>query len=98
MTRKLLLLILLAVPVFASEPKVIPLWPGAAPGSESWNYEEGGASEDRHPARDRRRTAGGTPRPLARPRVGHRPRPHRDSWFLRWRLRRRSRGASPRCG
>src|SRR5713101_3179143 len=24
----------------ATEPKVIPVWPGAAPGSESWNYEE----------------------------------------------------------
>jgi acetyl esterase/lipase len=40
MNRKLLFLLLLAVPVFASEPKVIPLWPGAAPGSENWNYEE----------------------------------------------------------
>ena|SRR6266851_4850786 len=41
MIRKLFFLTLLAAPVFASEPKVIPLWPGAAPGSESWNYEEG---------------------------------------------------------
>src|SRR5258708_30920273 len=41
MIRKLFFLALLAVPVFASEPKVIPLWPGAAPGSETWNYEEG---------------------------------------------------------
>jgi len=49
MTRKLLLLILLAVPVFASEPKVIPLWPGAAPGSESWNYEEGVPQDASHP-------------------------------------------------
>ena len=24
----------------SSEPKTLPLWPGAAPGSESWNYEE----------------------------------------------------------
>jgi acetyl esterase/lipase len=40
MTRKLLFLLFLAVPVFASEPKVISLWPGAAPGSENWNYEE----------------------------------------------------------
>ena len=24
----------------AAEPKAIPLWPGAAPGSESWNYPE----------------------------------------------------------
>jgi len=41
MIRKLFFLVLLAAPVFASEPKVLPLWPGAAPGSESWNYEEG---------------------------------------------------------
>src|SRR5260370_40569098 len=41
MIRKLCFLALLAVPAFASEPKVIPLWPGAAPGSETWNYEEG---------------------------------------------------------
>jgi hypothetical protein len=26
--------------LFASEPKVVPLWPGAAPGSESRSYEE----------------------------------------------------------
>ena len=25
---------------FAAEPKVVPVWPGAAPGSESWKYEE----------------------------------------------------------
>lgn len=30
----------LAATAFATEPKVIPLWPGAAPGSEGWNYEE----------------------------------------------------------
>ena len=40
---------LLAVPVFASEPKVIPLWPGAAPGSENWNYEEGVPQDASHP-------------------------------------------------
>src|SRR5258708_17054106 len=49
MTRKLLFLILLAVPVFASEPKVIPLWPGVAPGSENWNYEEGVPQDAAHP-------------------------------------------------
>lgn len=32
--------VLLAAAAFAAEPKVIPLYPGAAPGSESWNYEE----------------------------------------------------------
>jgi acetyl esterase/lipase len=32
--------VLLAATAFAAEPKVIPLWPGAAPGSEAWNYEE----------------------------------------------------------
>src|SRR5437868_7339234 len=25
---------------YAAEPKVIPLWPGAPPGSENWNYDE----------------------------------------------------------
>ena len=29
-----------AAAVAATEPKVIAVWPGAAPGSESWNYEE----------------------------------------------------------
>jgi acetyl esterase/lipase len=37
---KLALLLFLTVSAFAAEPKVIPLYPGAAPGSESWNYEE----------------------------------------------------------
>jgi acetyl esterase/lipase len=37
---KPLLGILLAAAAFAAEPKVIPLWPGAAPGSENTNYEE----------------------------------------------------------
>jgi acetyl esterase/lipase len=32
--------VLAAVVAGAEEPKVIPLWPGAAPGSENWNYEE----------------------------------------------------------
>src|SRR5260370_19019393 len=32
--------ILLAAAAFAAEPKVIPLWPGAAPGSENSKYEE----------------------------------------------------------
>src|SRR5258708_25982811 len=49
MIRKLFFLALLAVPVFASEPKVIPLWPGAAPGSETWNYEEGVPQEPSRP-------------------------------------------------
>jgi len=49
MIRKLFFLMLLAVPAFASEPKVIPLWPGAAPGSESWNYEEGVPQDASHP-------------------------------------------------
>jgi acetyl esterase/lipase len=49
MIRKLFFLILLAVPVFATEPKVIPLWPGAAPGSENWNYEEGVPQDASHP-------------------------------------------------
>jgi acetyl esterase/lipase len=31
---------LLASRLFSSEPKVLPVWPGAAPGSESWSYEE----------------------------------------------------------
>jgi acetyl esterase/lipase len=37
---KLLFFLLLAGSAFAAEPKVIPLYPGAAPGSESWNYPE----------------------------------------------------------
>ena len=37
---KAALLMFLAVTAFAAEPKVIPLYPGAAPGSENWNYEE----------------------------------------------------------
>jgi acetyl esterase/lipase len=32
--------ILLAGAAFAAEPKVIPLYPGAAPGSETWSYAE----------------------------------------------------------
>src|SRR5215471_17424953 len=32
--------ILLAATAFAAEPKVIPLWPGVAPGSENAKYEE----------------------------------------------------------
>ena len=40
-----LALALLAGAILASSPssserKIVPLWPGAAPGSESWNYEE----------------------------------------------------------
>jgi acetyl esterase/lipase len=31
---------LLAVAAFAAEPKVIPIWPGAAPGSETWTQQE----------------------------------------------------------
>jgi acetyl esterase/lipase len=31
---------MLAGASFAAEPQVIPLWPGAAPGSEGWNYAE----------------------------------------------------------
>jgi acetyl esterase/lipase len=31
---------LLATAAFAAEPTVIPLWPGVAPGSENWNWEE----------------------------------------------------------
>jgi acetyl esterase/lipase len=31
---------LLASSLSSSEPKILPLWPGAAPGSENWNYEE----------------------------------------------------------
>ena len=49
MIRKLLFFFLCAVPVLASEPKVIPLWPGAAPGSETWNYEEGPPPDASHP-------------------------------------------------
>ncbi len=49
MIRKFFFLMLLAVPVFGSEPKVIPLWPGAAPGSENWNYEEGVPQDASHP-------------------------------------------------
>ena len=30
----------LAVPLFSAEPKVIPLYDGPAPGSESWNWSE----------------------------------------------------------
>lgn len=37
---KAALLLFLAVSAFAAEPKVIPLYPAAAPGSENWNYEE----------------------------------------------------------
>src|SRR2546426_7930684 len=49
MIRKFFFLMLLAVPAFGSEPKVIPLWPGAAPGSENWNYEEGVPQDASHP-------------------------------------------------
>jgi acetyl esterase/lipase len=34
------ILFLLAVPLFSAEPKVIPLYDGPAPGSESWNWPE----------------------------------------------------------
>ena len=37
---RLLVGILLAGAAFAAEPKVIPLYPGAAPGSETWSYPE----------------------------------------------------------
>src|SRR5947209_205018 len=37
---KFVSLILLSAAAFAAEPKVVPVWPGAAPGSESWKYEE----------------------------------------------------------
>ena len=38
---KLFLTLLFAtVVVFAGEPKVIPIWPGAAPGAENWNWQE----------------------------------------------------------
>jgi acetyl esterase/lipase len=37
---KYILLIVLTVTAFAAEPNVIAVWPGIAPGSESWNYEE----------------------------------------------------------
>jgi acetyl esterase/lipase len=37
---KLFISAMLAAAVFAAEPKVIPIWPGAAPGSENWNWEE----------------------------------------------------------
>ena len=36
--KRLLVGFLLAMAVFAADPKAIPLYPGAAPGSESWNY------------------------------------------------------------
>ena len=31
---------LLSGALSSTEPKVLPLWPGGAPGSENWNYEE----------------------------------------------------------
>jgi acetyl esterase/lipase len=37
---KLAIVVCLAVSAFAAEPKVIPLYPGTAPGSENWKYEE----------------------------------------------------------
>ena len=37
---KLALLLFLTASAFAAEPKVIPLYAGAAPGSENWKYEE----------------------------------------------------------
>src|SRR5262249_11258181 len=37
---RLLPILFLAATAFAADPKVIPLWPGSAPGSESWNYDE----------------------------------------------------------
>jgi acetyl esterase/lipase len=37
---KLLAALLLAVPLFSAEPKVIPIYNGPAPGSESWNWPE----------------------------------------------------------
>lgn len=33
-------ILLLGAAAFAADPKVHPIWPGAAPGSESWNYDE----------------------------------------------------------
>jgi acetyl esterase/lipase len=32
--------LVLATLALATEPKVVPLWPGAAPGSENWDYPE----------------------------------------------------------
>ena len=37
---KCFLPLLLAASVFAAEPRIVPLWPGAAPGSENANYPE----------------------------------------------------------
>jgi acetyl esterase/lipase len=37
---KLAISVMLAAVAFAAEPKVIPIWPGVAPGSEGWNWEE----------------------------------------------------------
>jgi acetyl esterase/lipase len=38
--RLLPFILLLTASGFPADPKVIPLWPGAAPGSEHWSYEE----------------------------------------------------------
>ena len=46
--------VLLAAAAFAAEPKVIPLWPGAAPGSEDWTQKE---SEAVGPQDDLRRVS-----------------------------------------
>jgi acetyl esterase/lipase len=37
---KLLAFFLLGTAAFAGEPKTIPIWPGAAPGSENWTQKE----------------------------------------------------------
>jgi acetyl esterase/lipase len=37
---KLSLLLLLALPMLAADHQIIPLYPGAAPGSETWNWPE----------------------------------------------------------
>jgi len=38
--KRLILCIFLAIPAVTAEPRVIPLWPGVAPGSENANYPE----------------------------------------------------------
>jgi acetyl esterase/lipase len=48
---RLVVATLFCAAAFAGEPKVIPIWPGAAPGSENWTQQE---SEDMGPKDTRR--------------------------------------------
>jgi acetyl esterase/lipase len=51
MIKVLLLLVLLSGIVYADEPKVIPVWPGIAPGSERWTQQEDEITVPQDPGR-----------------------------------------------